>query len=72
MGSIVDLLLDDRRLLLNNGLRQMFTEYLNDRLIAAETSDVNRSVFVGVEDLRCSLFQELINNLSIAIVGRPM
>ena len=50
----------------------MLTENLNDRLMAAEASDINRSVFVSVEDLRCSLFQELFDNLSITVVGRPM
>ena len=72
LGSIVELLLDYRRLLRNNSLRQMLTENLNDRLIAAEASNVNRSVFVGVEDLYRPIFQELLDYLFVTIVGRPM
>ena len=50
----------------------MLTENFNDRLIAAEASNVNRSVFVGVENLSRTIFQELLDNLGVTIVCRPM
>ena len=56
LGSIIELLLDDRRLLLNNSLGQMLTKNFNDRLITTEASNVNRSVLVGVEDLSRPIF----------------